>query len=141
MPLKQLLTLKYHWTELSKPETSISTREKQEDQKKVFQLDILLIEEAELEDKTDPESKVVVSTTLETLTMNSKEKGTKTPKNKAPLKSSPKSLKRKPNLRNHKHLLLLSIIKARVLISAQLDLKEKFQSRVKWTLNGWRRKS
>lgn len=97
----------------------------------MFRLDILLIEEAELEDKIDPESKVVVSTMLETLTMNSKEKGTKTQKNKAPLKSSPKSLKRKPNLRNHKHSLLLSIIKVRVLISVQLDLKEKFQSRVK----------
>lgn len=135
-----LLLILMFQQELNKLPTKVKEREMVTDQSRVFQLDIHLIEEVELEDKTDQEKKVEDTETLETPRMNS----TKTNMKNQKVKFQPKLLKKlqlnKLNHKNHQNQLLLSTIKARVSISTLL-LKRRLQSEVKSMLNGLKKKS
>lgn len=134
-----LLMLKFH-QKLNNQTIKVKEREMVTDQLKEFQLDIHLIEEVELVDKTDQEKKVEDTEMLVMPRMNL----TRTNMNNLKVKSQPKPLKKfqlnKLNHKSHQNQLLLSTIKARVSISTLLP-KRRLQSEVKSTLNGLRKKS
>lgn len=107
---------------------------------KEFLQDTHLIEEVELVDKTDQEKMVEDIITL-VPKMNSLKPSTNNLKLKSQLKQLKKfQLLNKLNQLNHQSQLLLSTIKAKVLISALLD-KKKLQLRAKSMLNGLKKKS
>lgn len=133
------------WTQMFQQELNkLPTREKERetvtDQSRVFQLDIHLIEEVELEDKTDPEKKVEDMVMLEMPRMNSTKTNMKNQKVKFQSKLPKRLQLNKLNHKNHQNQLLLSTIKARVSISTLL-LKRRLQLKVKSTLNGLKKKS
>lgn len=131
-----LLILKFH-QKLNKLLTKVIERETVTDQSRVFQLDIHLTEEVELEDKTDQEKKVEDMAMLEMPRMSSIKINMKKPKDKSQLKLLKKL---QLNHKNHQNQLLLSTIKARVSILTLLA-KRRLQSEVKLMLNGSRKKS
>lgn len=135
-----LLLIQMFLQELNKLLTRVKERETVTDQSRVFQLDIHLIEEVELEDKTDPEKKVEDMVMLEMPRMNSTKTNMKNQKVKFQSKLPKKLQLNKLNHKNHQNQLLLSTIKARVSISTLL-LKRRLQLKVKSTLNGLKKKS
>ena len=119
---------------------SINTKEKVEDPLRESQLATPTIEEAEPEDKTDPESKAEASVMSVTSRTNSTKKNTKKLKKRShKLLKKPQYNKQSP--KNLKNQLWLSIIKVKELISTLKQSKERLQSKDKSTLNGLRSKS
>lgn len=116
------------------------------DHKRIFLKDTPSIEEVELAEcnhhfnnlVTDPEKKVEEEETLETLKTNRIKINTSKKDNKTLLK---KLLTNNPNLNNLKHPLWMSTTEAEELKSIHLLKLKKPQKRMKWMLNGLKRKN